>query len=99
MVAGRELGYPLTDLDDDAGASPPIVGDIAGYPSERSTSLGAARSPWRIVLVGVAQPGCSELRDNFAGARRIELDLLDGPRCTVFVQYRGAGSRRVALLP
>jgi hypothetical protein len=46
------------------------------------------------VLIGVAQTRRGELHEHLAGARRVEIDVLDRPRCTVFVHYRGAGSHQ-----
>ena len=95
VAAGGELGYPVTDLDDDAGALVAADGGRHRRQPERAENvLGRGHQALPNVFIGVAQPRGNELQEHLAGARRVEIDVLDRPRCTVFVQYRGAGSHQ-----
>ena len=71
VAAGGELGYPVTDLDDDAGALVAADGGRHRRQPERAENvLGRGHQALPNVFIGVAQPRGNELQEHLAGARR-----------------------------
>ena len=80
VVAGRDVVDALPHGLDDAGA---LVPEHHRHAAGAEVAVGE-------VEVGVAHAGGGDAHEQLAGARRLELDLLDGERRVVGVQDGGA---------
>jgi hypothetical protein len=97
VIAGREAGHPVADFDDDAG--PFVAADRRrhGRLPEGAQGVGWRRQPsLPNVFVGVAEPAGGQPDQDLAGPRRIQFELLDGPRPAVFVEDGRAAFHRLS---
>src|SRR3954447_6234884 len=99
VIANRESGYAAADFNDGARAF--VSADHGEHWCQAVLTcdlIGDRHVALEDVVVGVAQACCGHLDENLAGARRIELEILDRPRAAHIMQDRGAASHdRVSL--
>ena len=86
MVAGGQADHTRTDLDHHTGTFVAADGRWAGCRS----GTGRGHEAVADVVVGMAQPRRGHPHQNLAGARRIEVELLDRPRPADLTRDRGA---------
>jgi hypothetical protein len=97
VIAWREAAHPVADFGHNAG--PFVAADRRRHGRQPEGAQGVR---WRRqpalpnVFVGVAEPGGGQPDQDLTGARRIQLELLDGPRPAVFVEDGRAASHRTS---